>query len=78
METFPAGWIKLDVVWAVKNWLEYQELVHGFHIECSTCDTPPVALEAAHKPFIIINTKTVKKVQRTLHNHSNNKGDDSY
>ncbi|XP_069693050.1 growth/differentiation factor 8 [Periplaneta americana] len=63
-----AGWMKIDLLWTVKIWLEYQELTHAINVECKTCimdvNKSPVALESEHKPFIIISTKTVKKNRR--------------
>ncbi|XP_021937532.1 growth/differentiation factor 8 [Zootermopsis nevadensis] len=62
-----AGWVKIDLLWTVKNWLEYQELTHAIHIACKTCameiTKSPVSLESEHKPFIIISTNAMKKNQ---------------
>jgi hypothetical protein len=62
--------VKIDLLWTVKNWLEYQELTHAIHIACKTCamdiTKSPVSLESEHKPFIIISTKTMEQVKQYL------------
>ncbi|PSN47866.1 hypothetical protein C0J52_01260 [Blattella germanica] len=67
-----AGWVKIDLKSAVINWLEFQELIHAIHVACKTCvmdiTQSPVSSEGEHKPFVIINTKTVKKNRRPKRN----------
>lgn len=62
-----AGWMRINLIWTVKSWLEYQELTHVIHIACKTCammiTKSPVSLEPEHKPFIIISTQTTTQVK---------------
>jgi hypothetical protein len=64
MFSLTAGWMRINLIWTVKSWLEYQELTHVIHIACKTCammiTQSPVSLEPEHKPFIIISTKTTQ------------------
>nr|CAD7440578.1 unnamed protein product [Timema bartmani] len=62
------GWVKIDMAWVVKNWLEYQELFHAIFIECKSCGMEvarsPISLQPDRKPFLIIRTSSVNKRRR--------------
>lgn len=59
--------MKINLIWTVKSWLEYQELTHVIQIACKTCammiSKSPVSLEPERKPFIIIRTQTTTQVK---------------
>ncbi|CAG2053230.1 unnamed protein product [Timema podura] len=63
------GWVKIDMAWVVKNWLEYQELFHAIFIECKSCGMEvarsPISLQPDRKPFLIIRTSSVNKRRRS-------------
>nr|CAD7400752.1 unnamed protein product [Timema cristinae] len=66
------GWVKIDLAWVVKNWLEYQELIHALFIECKSCANEvarsPISLQPDRKPFLIIRTSSVNKLAVHLQN----------
>lgn len=71
--TLSDGWVKFDLAFVVKNWLEYRELSHAIQVVCTTCSDSskaPVSLEPDHKPFLIVNTDTLSKSRRTKRNTS--------
>lgn len=52
--------MKINILWAVKNWLEYKETSHVLNVACKTCgmnaNLSPISSEAALKPFLVIYT----------------------
>lgn len=71
--TLTDGWVKFDLAFVVKNWLEYRELSHAIQVVCTTCSDlskAPISLEPDHKPFLVINTDTLTKSRRTKRNTS--------
>ncbi|XP_030756134.1 growth/differentiation factor 8-like [Sitophilus oryzae] len=63
------GWLKVDVTFVVKNWLEYQDNpIHAINVVCKTCgidkSQSPLSSSGDLKPFLIIYTHSQPK--RTL------------
>lgn len=54
------GWIKINIAWAVKNWIEYSETNHVLSVACKTCgmdiNSSPIELDQDLKPFLVIYT----------------------
>lgn len=58
--TFTEGWLKVDVTYVVKNWLEYQDSpTHAISVACKTCgmekSQSPISF-SQEKPFLVIYT----------------------
>ncbi|XP_046425583.1 inhibin beta A chain-like [Neodiprion fabricii] len=66
------GWVKTDVGYAVKKWVEEQSLNHSLQIACSTCsidrDSPLVSIEQTLKPFLVIHTSPLPQKNRPKRN----------
>lgn len=65
------GWLKVDVTYVIKNWLEYQDTpTHAINVACKTCgmdkNQSPISFSTELKPFLIIYTHTQ---QRRLYRH---------
>ncbi|KAG8239780.1 hypothetical protein J437_LFUL019323 [Ladona fulva] len=71
-ERISKGWIKVNLLWVVKHWLENLELPHAVQIACKTCGTDvpksPISLLPENKPFLVINTNSnsAKRPQRNI------------
>jgi TGF-beta receptor len=63
---FDEGWVKIDLNWSVRNWLQYEELTHVVQIACKTCGPKhvPIGLKNDRKPFIVIDTLPQKNLNR--------------
>lgn len=66
---FLEGWLKIDVTYVVKNWLDFQDSpVHAINVVCKTCGMDktqsPVSFINDLKPFLVIYTHTQQR--RTL------------
>ncbi|XP_031839634.1 activin beta chain dawdle [Nomia melanderi] len=66
------GWVKTDVSFTVKKWVEELRLNHAIQIACSTCsmdrDTAPVSVELTLKPFLVIHTSPLPQKNRPKRN----------
>lgn len=65
-----AGWLKIDVTYVIRNWLEYQDLpTHAINVACKTCgmdrNNSPISFKSALKPFLVIYTHS--QTRRTVH-----------
>ncbi|KAJ3639354.1 hypothetical protein Zmor_002717 [Zophobas morio] len=64
------GWLKVDVTFVVKNWLDYQDSpTHAISVACKTCgmdkNQSPISFSAKLKPFLVIYTHSQQR--RALH-----------
>lgn len=61
-------WVKIDIAWKVKNWIEENDLEHVIDISCNTCEKHPsmdmLSLDQGYRPFIVINTHPSRKIKR--------------
>ncbi|XP_046405652.1 inhibin beta C chain [Ischnura elegans] len=64
------GWVKINLLWAVKQWLEYSELPHTIHVACKTCGTSktPISLLPENRPFLVMSTNSDSAYQRPKRN----------
>ncbi|CAD6211453.1 GSCOCG00010991001-RA-CDS [Cotesia congregata] len=66
------GWVKTDVAFTVRKWVERQILNHAIQIACSTCsidrETAPVSAELTLKPFLVIHTSPLLPKNRPKRN----------
>ncbi|XP_012277517.1 growth/differentiation factor 8 [Orussus abietinus] len=66
------GWVKTDVGFAVKKWVERQEPNHAMQIACSTCTidraSAPISVEQTLKPFLVIHTSPLPPKNRPKRN----------
>ncbi|XP_003393671.1 growth/differentiation factor 8 [Bombus terrestris] len=66
------GWVKSDVTFTLKKWVEELRLNHAIQIACSTCsidrDTAPVSVEQTLKPFLVIHTSPLPQKNRPKRN----------
>ncbi|XP_043600087.1 inhibin beta C chain-like isoform X1 [Bombus pyrosoma] len=66
------GWVKTDVTFTLKKWVEELRLNHAIQIACSTCsidrDTAPVSVEQTLKPFLVIHTSPLLQKNRPKRN----------
>ncbi|KAK0174122.1 hypothetical protein PV328_007233 [Microctonus aethiopoides] len=66
------GWVKTDVAFTVKKWVERHSLNHAIQIACSTCsidrETAPVSTELTLKPFLVIHTSPLPQKNRPKRN----------
>ncbi|XP_015435024.1 PREDICTED: growth/differentiation factor 8 [Dufourea novaeangliae] len=62
------GWVKADVSFMVKKWVEELHLNQAIQIACSTCSidrvTAPVSIEQLMKPFLVIHTSPLPQKNR--------------
>lgn len=69
---FIEGWLKINIAWAVKNWLEYKQMNHVLNVACKTCgmnaSLSPISSQQALKPFLVIYTyaQPRKRYQRRV------------
>ncbi|XP_058795004.1 growth/differentiation factor 8 isoform X1 [Phymastichus coffea] len=70
--TIGEGWVKTDVSFAVRKWVEKQRLNHSIQVACSTCtierNTAPVSTESTLKPFLVIQTTPLPQRYRPKRN----------
>ncbi|KAJ6643812.1 Inhibin beta B chain [Pseudolycoriella hygida] len=61
-------WVKIDIAWKIKNWIEENDLEHVIDISCNTCEKHPsmdmLSLDQGYRPFIVINTHPRRKIKR--------------
>lgn len=61
-------WVKIDIAWKIKNWIEENDLEHVIDISCNTCEKHPsmdmLSLDQGYRPFIVINTHPSRKIKR--------------
>ncbi|KAK1137609.1 hypothetical protein K0M31_002109 [Melipona bicolor] len=66
------GWVKSDVTFTLKKWVEDFRLDHAIQIACSTCsmdrDTAPVSVKQTLKPFLVIYTSPLPQKNRPKRN----------
>ncbi|XP_060537411.1 inhibin beta chain-like [Cylas formicarius] len=60
------GWLKVDVTYVAKNWLDYQNSpVHAINLVCKTCGVDksqsPVSFSPELKPFLVIYTHSQQR-----------------
>ncbi|CAG9828238.1 unnamed protein product [Diabrotica balteata] len=60
------GWLKIDVTYVVKNWLDFLESpVHAINVVCKTCDMEknqsPISFTSELKPFLVIYTHSQQR-----------------
>ncbi|KAH1029836.1 hypothetical protein HUJ05_002995 [Dendroctonus ponderosae] len=60
------GWLKVDVTYVVKNWLDFQDSpIHAINVLCKTCgldkSQSPVSFSGDLKPFLIIYTHSQQR-----------------
>jgi TGF-beta receptor len=60
------GWLKVDVTYVVKNWLDYQDSpTHAINVACKTCGMDknqlPISFSSELKPFLVIYTHSQLK-----------------
>ncbi|XP_050314502.1 growth/differentiation factor 8 [Anthonomus grandis grandis] len=60
------GWLKVDVTYVVKKWMDYQESpIHALNVLCKTCgldkSLSPISFSGDMKPFLIIYTHSQKR-----------------
>ncbi|KAJ8664951.1 hypothetical protein QAD02_006613 [Eretmocerus hayati] len=70
--TIGEGWVKTDVGFAVRKWVEKQRLNHSIQIACSTCtierSVAPVSIETRLQPFLVIQTEPIPQRYRLKRN----------
>ncbi|XP_017758166.1 PREDICTED: inhibin beta C chain-like isoform X3 [Eufriesea mexicana] len=66
------GWVKADVSFTLKKWVEDLRLNHAIQVSCSTCsidrDTAPVSVEQTLKPFLVMHTSPLPQKNRPKRN----------
>lgn len=66
------GWVKTDLSFIVRKWVERKRLNHAIQIECSTCEmernVAPVSIEQTLKPFLVIHTSPLPQKNRPKRN----------
>ena len=66
------GWVKTDVSFTLKKWVEEVRLNQAVQIACSTCsidrNTAPVSVEQTLKPFLVIHTSPLPQKNRPKRN----------
>ena len=66
------GWVKSDVTFTLKKWVEDFRLDHAIQIACSTCsmdrDKAPVSVKQTLKPFLVIYTSPLPQKNRPKRN----------
>ncbi|XP_012252428.2 inhibin beta A chain [Athalia rosae] len=66
------GWVKADVSYTVKKWVDEQRDGHSLQIVCNTCSTDressPVSVEQTLKPFLVIHTSPLPQKNRPKRN----------
>ncbi|XP_012136369.1 activin beta chain dawdle isoform X2 [Megachile rotundata] len=66
------GWVKTDVSFTLKRWVDELRLNQAIQIACSTCsidrDTAPVSIEQTLKPFLVIHASPLPQKNRPKRN----------
>lgn len=66
------GWVKTDVKFIVKKWINRLRLKHAIQIACTTCstdhDVAPVSIKQTLKPFLVIHTEPLPQRNRPKRN----------
>lgn len=72
LSLFSEGWVKTDLSFIVRKWVERKRLNHAIQIECSTCEmernVAPVSIEQTLKPFLVIHTSPLPQKNRPKRN----------
>ncbi|XP_013168671.1 PREDICTED: inhibin beta B chain [Papilio xuthus] len=60
------GWVRVELAWAVRVWLEGMERLHTLHVACRTCQLrrAPLSFHEKHRPFLVLYTKYAGKRRR--------------
>ncbi|KAG6448253.1 hypothetical protein O3G_MSEX005423 [Manduca sexta] len=60
------GWVRVELAWAVRVWLEGRERLHTLHVACRTCQSrrAPLSFHEKHRPFLVLYTKYTGKRRR--------------
>ncbi|XP_068624778.1 inhibin beta B chain [Battus philenor] len=60
------GWVRVELAWAVRVWLEGRERLHTLHVACRTCQLrrAPLSFHEKHRPFLVLYTKYAGKRRR--------------
>ncbi|KAL0809945.1 hypothetical protein ABMA28_010800 [Loxostege sticticalis] len=60
------GWVRVELAWAVRVWLEGRETRHTLHVACRTCQLrrAPISFHKKHRPFLVLYTKYAGKRRR--------------
>ncbi|XP_045779640.1 inhibin beta B chain [Maniola jurtina] len=60
------GWVRVELAWAVRVWLEGRERWHTLHVACRTCQLrrAPLSFHEKHRPFLVLYTKYAGKRRR--------------
>lgn len=66
------GWVKADVSFTLKKWVEDLRLNRAIQIACSTCSidryNAPVSVEQTLKPFLVMHTSPLPQKNRPKRN----------
>lgn len=74
----PEGWLKIDVTYVIRNWLEYQDSpTHAINVACKTCgmdsNNSPISFKNTLKPFLVIYTHS--QARRAAHRRQKRSND---
>ncbi|XP_063630167.1 inhibin beta B chain [Cydia splendana] len=60
------GWVRVELAWAVRVWLEERERLHTLHVACRTCQLrrSPLSFHEKRRPFLVLYTKYAGKRRR--------------
>ncbi|XP_013196577.2 inhibin beta B chain [Amyelois transitella] len=60
------GWVRVELAWAVRVWLEGMERIHTLHVACRTCQLrrAPLSFHKKHRPFLVLYTRYAGKHRR--------------
>lgn len=54
------GWVRVELAWAVRVWLEGRERLHTLHVACRTCQVNTIVLVVVNiKQYLIIRAVPV-------------------
>lgn len=72
------GWLKIDVTYVIRNWLEYQDSpTHAINVACKTCgmdsSNSPISFKNTLKPFLVIYTHS--QARRAAHRRQKRSSD---
>lgn len=78
MALLPEGWLKIDVTYVIRNWLEYQDSpTHAINVACKTCgmdsNMSPISFKNTLKPFLVIYTHS--QARRAAHRRQKRSND---
>lgn len=76
--SFLEGWLKIDVTYVIRNWLEYQDSpTHAINVACKTCgmdsSNSPISFKNTLKPFLVIYTHS--QARRAAHRRQKRSSD---